>query len=415
MVQNSLDQAERLAPRRVKLTDRTVRALPRPERGEGQREYWDQDLPGFGVRVGHTGRRSFVVLFRVRGRKTRLTIGTCATWPLAEARERARKAMRAAATGDDPTAPDRARRGSLTVKELADLYIEQYAQKQKRTWKNDRSLIDTYIAPQLGGIRVPDLTRAQVRDMLRPIAESTSHQANRCLEVIRRMFSWGIAEDKIDIAANPAGGIGKIQAESKRTRTLREDEFPSLWAALEQEGKHLRAAVMLLLLTGQREMEVLHMSTTELDGTWWTIPAARSKNGIPHRVPLVPTARRIIAELTQDRPKGGFIFSRDGSSALTRNAIAKYWPGVLERAKIEGLRFHDLRRTAATQMASAGIDRLVISKILNHADSKVTATYERYAYDREKAEALGKWEAQLLRLMGQPAGPSNVVPLAMSA
>ena len=240
--------------------------------------------------------------------------------------------------------------------------------------------------------------------MLRPIAETTTHQANRCLEVTRRMFSWGIAEDKIDIAVNPAAGIGKIQSEPKRARTLREDEFPRLWAALEPEGKHLRAAVMLLLLTAQREMEVLQMGTAEIDGAWWTIPPSRSKNGLAHRVPLVATARRIIAELTQGRPNGGFVFSRDGSSALTRNAVAKYWPGVLARAKIEDLRLHDLRRSAATQMASAGVDRLVISKLLNHADSAVTATYERHGYDQEKALALSLWETRLLQLVS-PASP----------
>jgi integrase len=394
----------RRQPRRVKLTDRTIRALPRPDPGRDQVEYWDQDLPGFGVRVGETGYRSYVALFRVRGRKRRLTIGSCARWPLAEARERARKALRAADDGDDPTAPDRARRGSLTVGQLADIYIEQYARKQKRTWKNDRSLIDSYIAPELGDIRVPDLTRARIRDMLRPIAESTSHQANRCHEVIRRMLSWGIAEDKIDIVVNPAAGIGKLQSEPKRARTLREDEFPRLWAALDPEGKHLRAAVMLLLLTAQREMEVLHMSTTELDGPWWTIPAARSKNGLAHRVPLVPTARRIITGLTQDRPNGGFVFSRDGCSPLTRNAVAKYWPGVLARAQIEDLRLHDLRRSAATQMASAGVDRLVIGKLLNHTDGTVTGVYERHSYDMEKAAAFAQWEARLLQLVGSNAG-----------
>jgi integrase len=389
---------------RVKLTDRTVRGLARPEPGKDQVEYWDESLPCFGVRVGQTGYRSYVASFRVGGRKRRLTIGSCARWPLAEARARARKALRAADDGNDPTAPDRARRGSLTVRQLADLYLEQYAQKQKRTWKNDRSLIDHHIGPALGSIRVPDLTRAHVRDMLRPIAETTSHQANRCLEVTRRMFSWGIAEDRIDIAVNPAAGIGKIQSEPRRARTLREDEFPRLWRALKPEGKHLRAAVMLLLLTAQREMEVLHMSTTEIDGTWWTIPASRSKNGLAHRVPLVPTARRIVAELTEDRATGSFVFSRNGSSALTRNAIAKYWPGVLARAEIEDLRLHDLRRSAATQMASAGVDRLVISKLLNHTDGAVTATYERHSYDQEKAAALEKWEARLLHLVGSNAG-----------
>jgi integrase len=62
---------------------------------------------------------------------------------------------------------------------------------------------------------------------------------------------------------------------------------------------------------------------------------------------------------------------------------------------------HDLRRTAASQMAGMGISRLVVARILNHAESGVTAIYDRHSYDREKREALDAW-AERMREYQEP-------------
>jgi hypothetical protein len=89
--------------RRVKFTDRnlkTIKAPPRPK----QIDYFDETLPGFGLRVSYNGRKSWTVLYRCNGVKGRLTLGRFDLMPLADARERARGALKAAANGDDPAA-----------------------------------------------------------------------------------------------------------------------------------------------------------------------------------------------------------------------------------------------------------------------------------------------------------------------
>lgn len=390
----------------VRLTSRSIEALPRPGPGQTDVTYWDEGLPCFGVRVGRRT-RSYVVAPRVRGKKGKITIGKTTNWPFAAARVRGQEIIRAAALGDHLAVAARTLRGSLTVKETMGRYIDEYAKPQKRTWQNDASLISSHINTAIGHISVADLTRADVRDMLRPIAERTSHQANRVLETFRKALNWAIAEEIVKLPANPAAGIGKVQKEERRTRVLREDEYPRLAAALASEGK-LRSEVLLLLLTAARKSEVRELHLTEIDGDWWVLPAARSKNGVEHRVYLVPTARQIIAELTAGR--SGYLFSADGgASPITRNAVAKHWPRVLQRAQIQDLRLHDLRRSAATGMASIGVPRLTISKILNHVDGSVTSIYERHGYDGEKRAALEAGEARLVTLMGLPT------PLATAA
>ena len=69
---------------------------------------------------------------------------------------------------------------------------------------------------------------------------------------------------------------------------------------------------------------------------------------------------------------------------------------------------HDLRRTAASHLASVGVNRLHISKVLNHAEREITGVYDRYSYDKEKRRALEKWERKLRRIISEPAATKVV-------
>ena len=76
---------------------------------------------------------------------------------------------------------------------------------------------------------------------------------------------------------------------------------------------------------------------------------------------------------------------------------------------------HDLRRTAATGMTALGINRLVVSKILNHVETSVTAIYDRHSYDAEKRHALEAWAAHLEEILFGKPRADNVVTLATAA
>jgi integrase len=130
---------------------------------------------------------------------------------------------------------------------------------------------------------------------------------------------------------------------------------------------------------------------------WWTVPGTVTKNKLPHRVPLTKSARHVL-ETLKAGAEAEYVFSGIRGTRQRR--------GALENLKVDDVRPHDFRRTAASMMTSAGISRLTVAKVLNHvsADARVTAIYDRHNNDAEKRVALETWERTLLGIVKQKSG-----------
>jgi integrase len=144
----------------------------------------------------------------------------------------------------------------------------------------------------------------------------------------------------------------------------------------------------------------------ELDRTQrlWTLSRERTKADRAHEIPLSDLAMVIIEECP---PLGDFVFSTGRARPISGWSKAK--AALDAKSGVTNWHLHDLRRTAATNMARPGVDRVVISKILNHAE--VTAVYDRHRYDLEKRRALDLWGERLAALVDGTGG-DNVVQLA---
>jgi len=179
-----------------------------------------------------------------------------------------------------------------------------------------------------------------------------------------------------------------------RSHVMSTSDIRAFWTALVEERPRTSAVVRLMLLTAQRGGEVLGKRWADVDFSegWWTIPEERSKNGLSHRVPLSPSALALLENQRLLSSESPWIFP-NASSLGPLAGIQKAVQRVRRRAGIE-LRGHDLRRTASN-MASMGVPRLVIARILNHVETGVTAVYDRHSYDREKREALDAWGRRL--------------------
>lgn len=107
-------------------------------------------------------------------------------------------------------------------------------------------------------------------------------------------------------------------------------------------------------------------------------------------MPLSPPAVKLLKELKAEAGDSPWVFpstrKKGPHIAYAQNAIER----VIERSGVS-FRGHDLRRTAASLMVGAGVPRLVVSKILNHVETGVTAVYDRHSYDQEKRAALNFW------------------------
>jgi Arm DNA-binding domain len=153
----------------IRLTQRAVETLRLP--AAGRVEYWDNHLPGFGLRIAATGRKSWVAMYRVDGKLIRETVGTLALIPnVADARDRARESMRAAQAGKNPVAERRA--GELaaklqaeklpdTFRAVAERYVERYARANTKptTWRELKRQLEVDVFPKWASRPIGSITR----------------------------------------------------------------------------------------------------------------------------------------------------------------------------------------------------------------------------------------------------------------
>lgn len=381
------------SPNAIDMTDRWLQRLPVPEQ---RTEYWDKKISGLGLRVSTTGHKSWILVYRFQGTRRRKTLGSYPVITLADARELARETLLQAARGNDPdgTAKD----GGNTFEWLANQYLEKYAKPQKRSWDEDLKIIRHDLLPRWGERPATEVKRKDVIELLEAIKERGAPiMANRTLACIRKLYNWAISQDLLE--ANPCNQVKPVARENQSDRVLSEGEIRAVWHALAEVPQVPAAQYQLLLLTAQRSGEVTTMRWEDVDLVtgWWTIPAARAKNKLSHRVPLTKPAIAILEALPKTSP-WVFPSPKQGREEEpwedTRQALAV----IREKSGVAFVR-HDLRRTAASHMASIGVPRLVISKVLNHVEQGVTRVYDRHSYDREKREALDAWAERLMAVV----------------
>ena len=387
----------------AKLTDIRVQSL-KPKKA--RYEVWDPAAPGFGVRVTPKGIKSFVYLYRFDKLPRRMTIGRYPQLSLSKARLKYAEAK--AILEDKGTDPGKtvvegraASRIAPTVIQLVDEYIEKWAMPRKRSWKEDKRLLAYDVIPILGRKKAAAVTRRDIRLLLdRIIERGAPITANRVLAVVRKMFRFAVSRDIVP--NNPCEAIEAPAKETSRERVLSKQDIHTFWNNLGSDGlkmtEPVRMSLRLILVTGQRKGEVVSARWEEMDLAtgWWTIPGEKAKNGLPHRVPLSPLALELLKSIRKLSADSEFLFPSDrGNKAIRHDAVSKAVRRDEATLEVDHFTPHDLRRTAASQMASAGTPRLVISKILNHVDKGVTATYDRHSYDKEKRKALNAWARQL--------------------
>jgi integrase len=412
-------------PRHIAWKTPSINALkPEPARYIA----WSKDASGKGVRVFPRGWKSFILAYRFEGRSRMLTLGRYPTLSLASAGRRYADAERLLEKGEDPgvkvVAEKKAERGAATVAELAQQYIAHIQSPEspkkslaprKRSWREDRRIIEKDLIPALGSWKAKDVGRADLRALIRDInARGAPIMANRTLACVRRLFNWAVSEDLIP--ASPAVAIEAPGKEEARDRALDEAEIQAFWTRLDETDlpESTRSALRLILATAQRPGEVAgaEWSDIDLQNGWWEIPRSKTKNDRAHSVPLNGVAIQILKRLEKLNGADGWLFPTRMGKQLRVDSLSKAIGNNRRVFGIDHFTPHDLRRTAATRMTAAGVPRDTVGKILNHTELGVTAkTYDRYGYAKEKVAAMRKWGRHLERaIAGQTA--TNVVSFA---
>ena len=425
----------------MKLTDRAIKALkPRPERYE----VWEDGRTGLGLRVSPAGRKSWIYMYRFDGNPRRMTLGTYPALGLGSAHVKHAQAKETLEKGSDPgvlhVAKRRRDRNAETVQNLVDEYLEKWARPRKRSADEDERILNKDVVPVWGKRKAKSITRREVILLLDGIVERGSPiQANRTLAVVRKMFNFAISRDIID--ATPVAMVRAPAKENQRDRILSAKEIRTFWKGLADAAMTpaVRLALKLELVTAQRKGELVGAALSEFDfdEAVWTIPAERVKNGVAHRVPLSPMTLELIEEaraiaLVVERkraeklpgtepqkpewlfpsPRGNGPIEPEAVNHALRKAIEPTEKGERPAISLKDVTPHDLRRTAASGMTALGVTRLVVSKVLNHVETGVTAVYDRHSYDAEKRHALETWAAHLESILSGKPKADNVVTLA---
>jgi integrase len=379
------------------LTDSLVKALPAPEKANRITYDDDPKAPGFGVRTTAGGVKAFILNYRTTsGRERRMTIGRFPKWRTSEAREKAARLSRDIDDGVDPLQDRIDDRAAPTVLDLIQRFEEEHLTRRKASTAEDyKRMIRSHIGPAIGRLKVADVEFSDIDGLHRKITKKGHlHRANRVVAVASKMFSlamkWNMRPD------NPCRGVEK-NTEHHRQRYLKGDELARLVAALANHSDQQAANVVrMLMFTGARRGEVLSMRWADVDmgeGTW-TKPAASTKSGRDHSVPLSAPALALLAKIRADagkRPLGTYVFPGDGEAGHL-GSLKKSWRSLCKAAGIiESLRIHDLRHSFASQLASSGASLPLIGALLGHSSPTTTHRYAHLFSDpqREAAERVG--------------------------
>lgn len=383
-----------------RITKRTVDAI---QSNGTEFTAWDQNVTGFGVRVRASGAKSYVVVYRAgagRGAPMRrYTIAAVGKITAEDARTRARAILGAVAHGRDPANQKTAERGVPTVAELADRFIADHVRPKRKagTAAFYRDILDRIVRPALGTTKADKLTRAQLGKLHSSLLH-TPFQANRMLAVVGSMYAFGVRAGVVGEGLNPARGIDRYK-ERRRERFLTGDELERVGAAIREAetvgipwtvdksgaavSKHLpkgnqftkiepsaAAALRLLLFTGCRKREILHLQWAHVDFERGCLFLPDSKTG-QKTIILNAPALAVLGSL--DRLGPFVVPGKDPQKP--RNDLKRPWEAVTKRANLVGVRIHDLRHTYASFGAAGGMGLPIIGRLLGHSQVATTARY----------------------------------------
>lgn len=335
---------------KARLTDLSIRQLPFTE--SGQKRYFDETTPGFGVTVG-TRTKTFMVVYGEK--RTMKTLGQYPTVSLQDARKEAKRLL---ATATAPSA-------DISHHDALQAYLEDCRERLRpRT-------VEEYARPLRLGPNMPlsEYTK-------RTIEASDPH----VIMAWKVYFNWCVKHDLTD--KNPFQY--KTVKYGERSRVLTDDEIKAIW---QYDYPPFSDIIKLCLLTGQRKNEVASFNDSWIKRDTITIPGTVAKNHNEHTFPFNLLTAKYLKRYCGQSFNG---WSK-GKARLDKHIPLPHWT------------IHDLRRTYSTTMARLGVPLHITEALLNHRSgtiSGVARTYNRYTYLTEQREAILTYEAHIATIVG---------------
>lgn len=403
-------------------------------------DIWDSQVPGFGVRIGLTGVKTFVVRYRAEGGgrnapKRYVTVGRYGALTVEQARKKAKVLLAAVTVGDDPAAERNAKRLEMKMGGLIDLYEEEgcFIQRGKRQGEPMKERTKTYtiarlrhhVVPLLGTKRVTEVRAGDIERFFRDVAagksasdEKMGHRrriivrggdgaARKVFRDLSAVFSFAVRRGIVP--ANPCEKAVVKKTDNRRTRFLTLDEVRLLGEAcdqLEAEGINIKALniARLWVLTGCRRQEIAELKWSEIDFDRGLLTLADSKTGRSVR-PLANAALALLKSIDCEG-ESDFVFPADRGEGFFQGTKT-IWPKIVKKAGLIGVTPHTLRHTMGAIATSSGEALALTGAILGHSNMRSTMIYAHVEMDPSRKAANRVGNRIAAALAGKQPGSSR--------
>jgi integrase len=363
-----------------------------------------------------TGRKSYVIAYRLHGRTRLMHLGRVEDFlNVSEARQTAAEHLRLIRREKvDPLAERRRERTVGTISQLFEQWLAAVAKSRSpRTHRDYRTYVDDYLAYEIGSHRPADLTRGDARRLHTKLTlKHGPVTANRVVQALRACYGWALKQDSETLPpnfTNPVAGV-EFNHEQARSEFIRPAELDSLTREIFAENDPwARSYLLLLLLTGARGGELLKLQWSDVTLQTGEIVLRATKNHTDFHLKL----SRAAVDVLRGIPRSGstYVFPprrSDGSLCMSRPR--KAWQNVLKRAGIaRNVTLHDLRRSAGVLLGSHGFTAEQIARQLNHKSNVTAKVYVRVADDLQQrmADTLARAATSIFATAIEIAQPSQ--------
>lgn len=381
----------------------TKRAVDAAEGREKDYVLWDDELPGFGLRVFASGKRSYVIQYRLGGRSRRFTIGLHGVWTPERARQEAKALLGRVAQGEDPAEEKQLDHKAITVKELCDLYLADLKAglilgkgdrlKKPSTVVTDTGRIQRHIIPLLGTRRVKDLGKADIAKALKDIMAGKTRcsvktkklrgkaivrggagTATRTIGLFGGILTYAVESGIIDV--NPAHGVRRPK-DNVRDRRLTEAEYRMLGDILREAAENEKYEMSVeiirqIALTGFRRTEMIKLQWVEADTESSCLRLIDSKEGTSIRPIGLPVIE--FLEARRHENVGTYVFPGQGEDNAF-GSFPNHWEQIFEGTALSDVTPHVLRHSFASIANDLGFTEVTIAALVGHSKGSVTSNY----------------------------------------
>lgn len=367
--------------------------------------YYDAEAPlkgqpgQLGIRIGPR-KKTWFVQYRFKSKRRFVTLGHYPDLSLADARIAAADQLRKVFGGLDPVQERQRYRKAPTMIDLWSEYTDSVSFKKKKgkTTKEETRIYKSDIKPELGNMKVVDISRSVLRQLLNNKAKNAPVMANNMMALLSVMFNEALDLEWVDV--HPMYKMKKPGSTSKRKRILSDEEIKSMWVLsheLDVPPYNNRDVMRLNLLTAQRPGEIMSMRWNDLDLDHAVWDNSDNKTSTAHLVPLSPLVLDIIKARSQD---GEYVFPGRAGHVKEVKKVRKLINEELGLPSEDHWTSHDLRRTARTLMSRLSIEHHIRERMLGHTQKGIVAVYDRHDYSSEKRKGFNELEREIKKILG---------------